>query len=228
MKNIIKSEIIKFINEQMSSTMTLYHGTGHLFNNFSSAKINTGQQSQDFGYGLYFTSNKETATFYANELSNNVTPIEKYEKHIINNNKNDMLYDYLSNNMIVSGKRILNSLINNNIGNIDEWQNLLNSLDEVERYGYVYTVEITSSNFINKDEYVVEKHRQNIDDKEMSKYLLSKDINGVFYKINSFGLNKTSDLSKEYNVIIFDDSIIKIISRERIDFVGTLKLDYIK
>lgn len=222
---IILSEIENFLNE---NTITLYHGSGHLFDRFDITRINTGQRSQDFGYGLYFTTNKETATFYANELSNTITPIEKYEKHIINNEKDIILYGYLAENRIISAKRILNRLIETKVGNVIEWQNLLKSLDVVERYGYVYTVTISNPNFITKDDYVVEKHRFNISDKEMSKYLSGKGYDGIKYKINSFGLNKTSDLSKEYNVVMFDDKKIRITNRERVDFIGILKLDYIK
>lgn len=222
---IILSEINSFLNE---NSITLYHGSGHLFNTFDITKINTGQRSQDFGYGLYFTTNKETATFYANELSNTITPIEKYNKYIINNEKDIILYGYLVDNRIISAKRILTRLIETKVGDVTEWQNLLNSLNTVERYGYVYTTTVMNPNFISKDDYVVEKHRLNISDKEMSKYLLSKGYDGIKYKINSFGLNKTSDLSKEYNVVMFDDKKIRITNRERVDFTGTLKLDYIK
>ena len=64
-------------------------------------------------------------------------------------------------------------------------------------------------------------------DKKMTDYLLDKGYNGVIYKINSFGLNKDRKFEKEYNVVIFDTNIIKIANVEKVNFFGTLKLDYI-
>jgi len=217
----------EFLNEDVDNLTTLYHGSKFLFNKFDMSRINTGQRSQDFGYGLYFTSNKDTAKFYANELSNIKTPIEKYNDIIKNNEKNEILYQYLSENRIISAKRILNKLIDNIVGNINEWEELLKELDIVQRYGYLYTVTINGGNFINKDEYVVMKHRLNISDKEMNNVLLKQGYNGIKYKINSFGLDKSSSFEKEYNVVIIDDKIINIINTEKVEFEGVLKLNYI-
>lgn len=217
----------EFLNEDVDNLTTLYHGSKFLFNKFDMSRINTGQRSQDFGYGLYFTSNKDTAKFYANELSNIKTPIEKYNDIIKNNEKNEILYQYLSENRIISAKRILNKLIDNRVGNINEWEELLKELDIVQRYGYLYTVTINGGNFINKDEYVVMKHRLNISDKEMNNVLLKQGYNGIKYKINSFGLDKSSSFEKEYNVVIIDDKIINIINTEKVEFEGVLKLNYI-
>lgn len=217
----------EFLNEDVDNLTTLYHGSKFLFNKFDMSRINTGQRSQDFGYGLYFTSNKDTAKFYANELSNIKTPIEKYNDIIKNNEKNEILYQYLSENRIISAKRILNKLIDNRVGNINEWEELLKELDIVQRYGHLYTVTINGGNFINKDEYVVMKHRLNISDKEMNNVLLKQGYNGIKYKINSFGLDKSSSFEKEYNVVIIDDKIINIINTEKVEFEGVLKLNYI-
>jgi hypothetical protein len=216
-----------FLKENTNNLTILYHGSKSLFTKFDINKINTGQHSQDFGYGLYFTSNKETAKFYANELSNFKTPLEKYNDIIKKNNKNQILYQYISENRIVSAKRVLNDLIKNNIGYIGEWKNLLESLETIQRYGYLYTVNINNSNFIDKDEYTVTQHRLNISDKEMNNILLKQGYNGVKYKINSFGLNKKNNFEKEYNVVIIDDSIINITETEKVEFEGILKLDYI-
>jgi hypothetical protein len=73
----------QFVNENVNDLTTLYHGSKFLFNKFDMSRVNTGQHSQDFGYGLYFTSNKDTAKFYANELSNTKTPIEKYNDNVV-------------------------------------------------------------------------------------------------------------------------------------------------
>ena len=217
----------QFVNENVDNLTILYHGSKFLFNKFDISRVNTGQHSQDFGYGLYFTSDKDTAKFYANELSNTRTPIEKYDDIIKNNEKNEILYQYLNENRIISAKRILNDLIAKNNGDINEWKELLKALDTVQRYGYLYTVNINGGNFITKDEYVVMKHKLNIADKEMNNVLLKQGYNGIKYKINSFGLDKSRSFEKEYNVVIIDDKIIHITNTEKVEFEGILKLNYI-
>ncbi len=217
----------QFVNENVDNLTTLYHGSKFLFNKFDISRVNTGQHSQDFGYGLYFTSNKDTAKFYANELSNTKTPIEKYDDIIKNNEKNEILYQYLNENRIISAKRILNDLIAKNNGDINEWKELLKALDTVQRYGYLYTVNINGGNFITRDEYIVMKHKLNISDKEMNNVLLKQGYNGIKYKINSFGLDKSRSFEKEYNVVIIDDKIIHITNTEKVEFEGILKLNYI-
>lgn len=227
LRKFIATTIREYLNEENENLTTLYHGSKFLFNKFDMSRVNTGQHSQDFGYGLYFTSNKETAKFYANELSNNKTPIEKYNDIIKNNNKNEMLYQYLVNNRIISAKRILNDLISKNVGDINEWQTLLNALDTVQRHSYLYTVIINNGNFINKDECVVMKHKLNINDEEMNEVLLKQGYNGIKYKINPFVLNKNSNFDREYNVVIIDDTIIRITNTEKVNFDGILKLNHI-
>jgi hypothetical protein len=46
-----------------------YHGTPHVFENFSLDSINTGQKAQAFGWGLYFTQTREVADRYREDLS---------------------------------------------------------------------------------------------------------------------------------------------------------------
>jgi len=67
-----------------------------------------------------------------------------------------------------------------------------------------------------------------MDKKSVSMNLLKEGYNGIQYPINSRSLNKSLDFSDEYNVVIFDDSILDIKSVTQLDFIGYLKLDYIK
>ena len=213
--------IIALIENEIKNlnTVTLYHGSKHLFDVFDMSKINTGQRSQDFGYGLYFTSNKKTAEFYANEISNTRTPIEKYQKYVLTPTHDDnILIDYLKSNNIFGAKRILSS-----IGD-DEYQNLLLSLNDVERYGYVYTVQVNKPNFMSRNEYIALKHQLSLDDKAMNNVLLGRGYNGIEYPINSFGLDKSTDYGTEFNVVVIDDQILTITDREKVEFKGYLKL----
>jgi len=46
-----------------------YHGTPHLFDTFSTEKIGTGEGAQAYGWGLYFSSSKDVATWYRDTLT---------------------------------------------------------------------------------------------------------------------------------------------------------------
>lgn len=219
MINKIKT-INQGVNDDTENLNTLYHGSKFLFNKFDIKRVNTGQHSQDFGYGHYFTSDKNTGRHYANELSNTKTPIDKYNDIIKKNKKNDVLLQYLIDGRVISAKRILNELIQENGEFVDEWIELLKSLDIVQRYGFLYTVNINNGNFITKDTYEYMKQNLNLNDKEIANVLLKQGYNGIKYKIKSFGSNNKN----EYNVVIFDDNIIDITQIEKLEFDGILKL----
>jgi 2'-5' RNA ligase len=46
-----------------------WHGSPHIFDQFSLQKIGTGEGAQAYGWGLYFASNKKVAEFYRNQLA---------------------------------------------------------------------------------------------------------------------------------------------------------------
>lgn len=48
-----------------------YHGSPHLFDQFSLQHIGSGEGAQAYGWGLYFSSKKEIAEWYRNNLTNN-------------------------------------------------------------------------------------------------------------------------------------------------------------
>lgn len=53
-------------------SLRAYHGTPHKVDRFSTAKIGTGEGSQVYGWGLYFTENEEVAKSYAESLASGV------------------------------------------------------------------------------------------------------------------------------------------------------------
>lgn len=109
----------------------------------------------------------------------------------------------------------------------EELQNLLKAIDTVERYGYVYMVNITNPNFIKKHDYLALKYEKNVDDKKMNNIISNMSYNGIIYPINSFGLNKTKDFTGEYNVVIIDDKTINIKKIEKVEFTGILNINRI-
>lgn len=56
---------------------TAYHGSPHLFEEFSLQHIGTGEGAQAYGWGLYFASRRETAAYYRDVLSENPVPLFK-------------------------------------------------------------------------------------------------------------------------------------------------------
>ena len=56
--------------DQIMLFQTVYHGSPHNFENFSTENIGTGEGAQAFGWGLYFTNQEAIARFYADKLAN--------------------------------------------------------------------------------------------------------------------------------------------------------------
>lgn len=49
--------------------MQLYHGSGKAFTNFSNEYVNTGEEVQKYGYGIYLTDSKAIAKYYADRAA---------------------------------------------------------------------------------------------------------------------------------------------------------------
>lgn len=222
--NIIKKVIEEALESKNMLPTLLYHGSPHKFDKFLMSKINTGQHSQDFGKGLYFTTDKETAMFYADELSHTETLMDKYNACVHSyDDPNGILTSYLNNNYKVSVKRLVNKFINDGVGNREEWVNFLKEIDSVRRYAYIYTVEIQNPNYISRDEYIRIQKTNGFSDDQMNELLLSKGYNGIIYDMNTRKLSKR-DLSGEKNVVIIDENVINVIKCEKVSFDYIMKL----
>lgn len=222
--NIIKKVIEEALESKNMLPTLLYHGSPHKFDKFLMSKINTGQHSQDFGKGLYFTTDKETAMFYADELSHTETLMDKYNACVHSyDDPNGILTSYLNNNYTVSVKRLVNKFINDGVGNREEWVNFLKEIDSVRRYAYIYTVEIQNPNYITRDEYIRIQKTNGFSDDQMNELLLSKGYNGIIYDMNTRKLSKR-DLSGEKNVVIIDENVINVIKCEKVSFDYIMKL----
>lgn len=55
--------------EMLELKQSAYHGSPHVFDEFSLHKIGTGEGAQAYGWGLYFAGKKEVAEYYRNALS---------------------------------------------------------------------------------------------------------------------------------------------------------------
>ena len=226
----IVSEVMKnvlAVSEEYNSgpgKMVLYHGTSKLFDRFSMSKINTGQHSQDFGFGLYFTTDKESAKFYADELSHTMTLKEKFDSVVHSFNKKDYSFErYLEMGLSSLVKKYVEGYIRNGVGDEREWMEFLDIIDKPRRYGYVYTVEVSNPNFIDRPEYVRIRKERGLTDKEMNGLLIENGYNGIIYDMNT-RIVSDKNFTGEKNVVIIDDSIISIIDREKLVFDYVMKL----
>ena len=202
----------------------LYHGTPHKFDRFSMGKINTGQHSQDFGKGLYFTTDKETAKFYANELSHTMSLKDKFDYTVHSFKDKDGLFtDYLEKNYSLMVKRYVQRYMEEGVGDPAEWKEFLDLMNKTMRYAYIYTVEIVNPKFMERSEYIDIQRRRNLSDDEMNKFLLASGYNGIMYDMNTRKCS-SRDFTGEKNVVIIDDSAIKILDREFVTFDYIMKL----
>jgi hypothetical protein len=105
LKNMIQ-ECVKHVLDEMVS----YHGGAAQFNAFDLSKAHTGEGGTMYGYGIYVTTNPETAKYYMNVAcgSNNKNSGYMYEVQIPDDNGRNYLnieknqsqtYDYLTNGL---------------------------------------------------------------------------------------------------------------------------------
>ena len=93
MKILVTEGQLKVIKEMAIST---YHGTPHDFDKFTISKVGTGESTQWFGWGLYFTDDESISDYYASSVAKS-----RNEEHI------DKEYKlYYKDNLIFQGKPI--------------------------------------------------------------------------------------------------------------------------
>lgn len=68
--------------EAPPGSKTVYHGTPHTFDEFSSSRIGTGEGAQAFGHGLYFAENQSAASFYKGGAGGNVYSVAIPEESV--------------------------------------------------------------------------------------------------------------------------------------------------
>jgi hypothetical protein len=64
---ITESQLKKIVGEM---SLSLKQGTPHTFDKYETSKVGTGEGSQWFGWGLYFTDNDGIAQYYAKTIGN--------------------------------------------------------------------------------------------------------------------------------------------------------------
>lgn len=85
------------------SQIDLYHGTPYEIKQFSTEKIGTGEGAQEFGWGLYFTTVKDIAKYYASAISEKQKSDKKFVYDVsIHEGKSPSEYSFLDWNQKVS------------------------------------------------------------------------------------------------------------------------------
>lgn len=62
---MVKQSVIRILNENRQDELVAYHGTPASFDNFDMSFMGTGEGTQVYGYGLYFTDVYDTGEWYA-------------------------------------------------------------------------------------------------------------------------------------------------------------------
>jgi hypothetical protein len=137
--------------------LSLWHGSPHNFDRFSTDKIGTGEGSQAFGWGLYFTDLKSIAKTYAKALTKqlpsfngktlNILSIEKkFGKNNISSRTLDLLQKALLSVDGIATKQDLINYVNENTFDFDKERNeallLIEGYNDGQNLRQVYKVSL--------------------------------------------------------------------------------------
>lgn len=202
--SIVKEEIDKFLLKEIVQTdMTLYHGTPHDFIRFQTKNIGTGEGSQCFGYGLYFTENKSVAEFYANMLKRPLGYV--YTVSV----KNGEFFEWY--------KRLDNTFKANFINKMHELgyneMPYKRMLEAGKIKTYSLPVEEAADYFPNGKFFYENMSLLLGGQKEASAFLYQLGFAGIKYPVGSFLKDKISDVYG-YNYVIFNGDTVKIIDKK--------------
>tara|TARA_R110002095_G_scaffold197339_1_gene176390 strand:- start:1456 stop:12243 length:10788 start_codon:yes stop_codon:yes gene_type:complete len=132
---------------------SVYHGTGHDFDNFSLDAIGSGEGAQSYGWGLYFAGKRAVAEYYRNNLANKPGIEEALDRYGVSDSA---LAGFIAED-IVSKNGDLNRVADNLeklkypddeewfVSNIDRSIELLRTRPDIfggEHEGYLYQADI--------------------------------------------------------------------------------------
>lgn len=233
----------QFVNENIDTKTKIiaYHASPHLFNNFSTEYMGSGEGAQAYGWGLYFTDDEKVVNYYLRSILPVKAPGRGYLIAL------KRLIELASSSKFGSGgnrKKIDNEkleyLLNNSsgknvIGNdeIISWlRDISDNIDLQKLITYKYTVSINCSNLINWNEKLMLSNYnlllEKLEDNKLTLDISHDDIFRIIYKkiSDKIGDKKTSLLLNDIgfcgirystkdnknNYVIFDEKNIDIIS----------------
>lgn len=204
---LTEGQLHKIIYESLknddSKVLTLFHGSQHDFIKFQSKSIGTGEGSQSFGYGLYFTDNIDVAKSYAERLAKDVGYL--YTVEVVKGNFIDWLApikDSLREIIIEKAKEvgvtempIKKLLIKGKI--TTKYAPIEEAIKYFPNYKFLYENLVLL--FGN--------------DKKASNFLNEIGIDGITYPV---GIVYKELKANGTNYVIFDENHVKVIDRKEI------------
>ena len=195
--------ITECINEVIAHDLTLYHGTPYNFVSFQTTNIGSGEGNQSFGYGLYLTSNKDVANYYAKILAKDKSYV--YTVKITNGNFFEW-YEKLDDNF---QKEFINQMRQNGYDEMPYKRMLSKGMVK----NLYMPIEQAVKYFPNGKFFYENLSLMLGGDKNASFFLKKLGFTGIKYPIGSFfhGKNKGE---YGYNYVIFSGDDIQIVNKE--------------
>lgn len=154
----------------------VHHGTGGSFDRFSTEKIGTGEGEVAFGWGLYFTDQKEIAEYYAETIGDMPTYVlYKNDKPAdMREELSRIIYNYDGDvKKAIRGIK-KNAKIWKKEGDLKYAAELMKSVDRLQQEDpkawvlkkegnrYIYDVDIPDSGYLNWDKAVPQEYKSRI------------------------------------------------------------------
>jgi hypothetical protein len=233
------NEFYKNLNKIKSrQDIEAFQGSPYEFEEFLMSKIGTGEGSQRFGWGLYFSDLKEIAEYYADVLTKKLgkkgkgkiykatlhegkTPdqytylewTERTKKEI----RNRILEQFIQENDI--SRKDLNKLIEEGIQYLDasEAGELFKETGIPFKKGMVIKT-LLDDEYPASGNLIYDALQRYFDNnpQKASEFLLRAKIDGIKYPAESIARGATSATARGYNYVVFDENAITIKSRQDI------------
>ena len=193
----LKTELPKWWKETSKNRDTInfqtaYHGTPHNFDRFSTSAIGTGEGTQAFGWGLYFTNQEDIARWYADKLS----PVKVKKEYYIIKDYIEVLYRevFINNKDFTGEKKDIEKTLEREleakkdmgyppyvIKDLENELNLFSSISDkdhlltiIEPSRHLYTVDLPDNGYLLWDKIV-----NNDELEKIKKALKEKGINDL-------------------------------------------------
>ncbi len=220
LNKFIKETLKEYINEQIENK-TLYHGSNKSFDSFDDKLISTGEGSDLFGKGYYFTDNKDVAEFYA-KLKTKKDKIKKYDNFGLFKTEvpiyQDDADDYSDKNKKINTFKISGNILNSEEFIIDDKfkEVIINSFEKysglgkdsaIKTFNFLKNNKNNINNFRGELEYIIKQLAYA--DKNILNDIISY-INGLGYQGIKYRPDKDFEGNQNsWNYVIFDKNIIK-------------------
>ena len=185
-----------------------YHGSPYRFDKFSLHKVGSGEGSQAYGWGLYFSEEKNVAEYYKKKIAQSKNVKTDGTIYKVDIPEINQFIDYQK--LLVDQPKLKNIEKKLKLG-LDPYSSTGESFYEgvVQEFSREYkNLKPELKDFISKNKINFEISKAS---EFASRYLASKGIAGIKY------LDQQSRLAGEgtNNFVVFDDQLVKIVEYEQ-------------